>query len=106
MRYRTDNFGAEKKSLAARPTLHVNRFRRGLVFKAQRLAFHSTVGLKAIKKETDQPHRADWRDHRRRRVPDVEVLRVRPGGNPREINGFFIRLPYKCHLEEVASMED
>ena len=33
-------------------------------------------------------------------------LPVRPGGNPRANRWFLSQVPYKCHLEEVASMGD
>jgi len=52
-----------------RHLLHINvqRFRGGLVFKAHRLFYHSTLGLRAIKKKKKQLDRRQPLLHQRRR---------------------------------------
>ena len=48
------------RALLEVPLLHINvqRFRGGLVFKAHRLLYHSTLGLRVIKRDEDSPPRA------------------------------------------------
>jgi len=58
----------------------VKRSRGGLVFKAHRLANHSTLGWRVLKKKT--------------------ALGAAQG----QIDGFLSQLPNRCHLEEMASV--
>ena len=59
MRYKFVNFGSERipgspnwwGRIDCERTRDVKRFRGGLVFKAQRLWYHSTLGLTVIKKK-------------------------------------------------------
>ena len=39
----------------------MQRFRGGLVFKAHRLLYHSTLGLRVIKKKKNGMHDAVWK---------------------------------------------
>ena len=43
--------GCSEKRLDGNAVLNVQRFRGGLVFKAHRLVYHSTLGLRVIKKK-------------------------------------------------------
>ena len=43
------------------PNRNVQRFRRGLVFKAHRHVYHSTLGLRVIKKKKKVRERAPYR---------------------------------------------
>ena len=51
----------------------VQRFRGGLVFKAHRLLYHSTLGLRGTKKEKEERawHLHEWTDPPQRRVLGV-----------------------------------
>ena len=46
---------AQRRTPAARDTMDVQRFRGGLVFKAHRLLYHSTQGLRVITKKKKSP---------------------------------------------------
>ena len=50
----TLKFECRVEGWCLKEALHINvqRFRGGLVFKAHRLLYHSTVGLRGIKKKT------------------------------------------------------
>jgi len=52
---------------------NVKRFRGGLVFKANRLVYHSTLGLRVIKKEGDQRQRPREADERSLPAPGPRV---------------------------------
>ena len=77
--------------------LHRNekRFRGGLVFKAHRWLYHSTLGSREIKKR----RREEGPKESQRREAALEATQG-------QMNGVSSQLPYKCHLEEVASVGD
>ena len=94
----------------------MKRFRGGLVFKAHRLVHHSTLGSSVIKKKKKKQHKVDSRlfilhalsrdaCHVNWRVPDVGVVAALEATRG-EMDGLLSQLPYKSHLEEVASLED
>jgi len=68
------------------------------VLKAHRLLYHSTLGLRAMKKKKDPNPR--W--HRRRHLPGRAALEATHG----QMDGFFSQPPYTCHQNQVASLGD
>ena len=80
-----------------------------LVFKAHRLVYHSTLGLRVIKKK------------KKKSVTDLARSEVMKSGSDMpsgrssmftvistqgQIDGFFSQLPYNCHQNRVASVGD
>ena len=53
---------------------NVNRFRGGLVFKAHRLVYHSTLGLRVIKKKKKSSRRRAARGREGARLTNVRAL--------------------------------
>ena len=87
----------------------MEQFRGGLVFKAHRLLYHSTLGLRVIKKKKKK----DWREtsaSTRVQVAWVVEFRVEAvgstGDNPGANRCFLSQLPCKFFLPEVASEGD
>ena len=53
-------WSAERHAVLQLLRRNVNRFRGGLVFKARRLFYHSTLGLRVIKKKKTRAGIAVW----------------------------------------------
>jgi len=67
---RVSGFGLRVQGFGVRDcgwSYHVKRFRGGLVFKAQRLMYHSTLGLRVIKKKKYQTRRTAAKREARRK---------------------------------------
>jgi len=94
----------------------VQRFRGGLVFKVHRRLYHSTLGLRVIKKKGVQF--AEEIDNSRRQLDglppeatnsrrlDSLVLPTALGATQGQNDSFCSQLPYTFYLEDVASVGD